>query len=61
MGCGSQHGALESLCTSTYASNSDVLLASVAEDLGDGALLLELKVHLCLVRLDLDEDVTGRY
>ena len=61
MGCGSQHGILKSLCTSTYASNSDVLLASVAEDLGDGALLLELKVHLCLVRLDLDEDVTGRY
>jgi hypothetical protein len=45
----------------TYASNSNVLLASIAEDLGNGALLLELKVHLCLVRLDLDKDITGRY
>ena len=61
MGCGSQHGILERLCTSTYASNSDVLLASVAEDLGNGALFLELEVHLCLVRLDFDEDITGRY
>jgi hypothetical protein len=45
----------------TYASNSDVLFASVAENLGDGALFLELKVHLCLVRLDFDEHITGRY
>jgi hypothetical protein len=45
----------------TYASNCDVLLASVAEDLGNGALFLELKVHLCLVRLDFDEHITRRY
>lgn len=45
----------------TYASDCNVLLASIAEDLGNGTLLLELKVHLCLVRLDLDEHITGRY
>jgi hypothetical protein len=41
----------------TYASHSDILCTRVLEDLGQGALLLELKVHLRLVRLDLDEDV----
>jgi hypothetical protein len=45
----------------TYASNSNVLLARVAQNLGESAILLELKVHLCLVGLDLDEHVAGRY
>jgi hypothetical protein len=45
----------------TYASDCDILLARVAQDLGECAVLLELKVHLCLVGLDLDEHVTGSY
>ena len=43
----------------TYAANSNILLTSVLEDLGDNTLLLELKVHLRLVGLDLDQDITG--
>lgn len=42
----------------TYAANGDVLLARVLEDLGNDTLLLELKVHLGLVRLDLDQNLT---
>lgn len=43
----------------TYVANGDVLLAGLLEDLGDDALLLELKVHLGLVRLDLHEHLAG--
>lgn len=44
--------------TTTYVTNGDILLALVLEDLGQHTLLLELKVHLSLVRLDLDQDIT---
>lgn len=43
----------------TYAANGDILLASLLEDLGNDTLLLELKVHLGLVGLNLDENLTG--
>lgn len=42
----------------THGANRDVLLASILEDLGNDTLFLELKVHLGLVRLDLDQDLT---
>jgi len=42
----------------TYAANSNVLGTRILEDLGDNTLLLELEVHLGLVGLDLDEDIT---
>jgi len=45
----------------TYSSDRDVLGARVSQELGNGALLLELKVHLRLVRLDLDKHVAGGY
>lgn len=43
----------------TYGADSDVLLTSLLEDLGNDALLLELKVHLRLIRLDLDQHLAG--
>ena len=43
----------------THVANSDVLLARVLQELGQNTVLLELKVHLGLVGLDLDEDITG--
>jgi hypothetical protein len=42
----------------THGANRDVLLASILEDLGNNTLFLELKVHLGLVRLDLDQNLT---
>jgi len=41
------------------AANRNILLTSVLQDLGDNTLFLELEVHLGLVGLNLDEDVTG--
>jgi hypothetical protein len=41
-------------------SDSNILLARFLQDLGQNALLLKLKVHLCLVGLDLDQDLAGR-
>lgn len=43
----------------TYGADSDVLLASLLEDLGNNTLLLEFKVHLGLVRLELNQNLTG--
>lgn len=43
----------------TYAANRNILLARLLEDLGNNTLLLELKVHLGLVGLDLYQDVAG--
>lgn len=42
----------------TYAADSNILLARVPEDLGNDTLLLELEVHLGLIGLDLDKDIT---
>jgi hypothetical protein len=42
----------------TYAADRDILLARLLENLGNNTLLLELKVHLSLVRLDLDQNIT---
>lgn len=42
----------------THGANRNVLLASILEDLGNNTLFLELKVHLGLVRLDLDQNIT---
>ncbi|KAF2771882.1 hypothetical protein EJ03DRAFT_341965 [Teratosphaeria nubilosa] len=44
-----------SVCT--HVSHRDILLAAVLQDLGQDTLLLKLKVHLRLVRLDLDDPV----
>lgn len=43
----------------TYAANGDILLARLLENLGNDTFLLELKVHLSLVGLNLYQDVTG--
>lgn len=43
----------------TYIANGDVLLARLPEDLGEHTLLLELEIHLGLVGLDLNENLTG--
>ena len=43
---------------STYVSDSNILLTGLLQPLGKETLLLELEVHLRLIRLDLDEDVT---
>ena len=45
------------LCS--YVSNSNILCARIFEDLDQNTLLLEFEVHLGLVGLDLDEDITG--
>lgn len=42
----------------TYVTNSDVLRARIPQNLGKHTLLLELEVHLGLVRLELDENLT---
>lgn len=42
----------------TYVTDGDVLLTGLLQKLGDNTLLLELKVHLGLVGLDLDQDIT---
>lgn len=44
---------------SSYVSDSNILCARILEDLDQNTLLLELEVHLGLVGLDLDEDITG--
>lgn len=44
---------------STYVANGDILLTRLLEDLGEDTLLLELEIHLGLVGLDLDENLTG--
>lgn len=44
-----------------YGANGDILFASLLEDLGNDTILLELKVHLSLVSLNLDEDFTRAY
>jgi len=61
MGCGGVSKAncelsFQRLCS--YVSDSNILCARVLEDLDQNTLLLELKVHLGLVGLDLDEDIT---
>ena len=42
-----------------YIANRNILLTTVLEDLGEHTLLLELKVHLGLVGLDLNEHLAG--
>jgi len=44
---------------SAYVSDSDVLCARVLQNLDQNTLLLELEVHLSLVGLDLDQNITG--
>ena len=43
-----------------YIANRDVLLARLLQNLGEDTFVLELKVHLGLVRLDLHEHLAGR-
>lgn len=43
----------------TYVADGDVLRAALLQDLGQHTLLLELKVHLGLVGLDLNQHITG--
>lgn len=42
----------------THSANGDVLLTRFLQELGDNTLLLELEVHLGLIGLNLDENVT---
>lgn len=44
----------------TYAADGHILLTTLLQELCNNTLLLELKVHLGLVGLDLDQDITGR-
>jgi hypothetical protein len=43
----------------SYRADRDILLAGVLQDLRKNTLLLELKVHLRLVGLNLHKDITG--
>jgi hypothetical protein len=43
----------------THVANSDILLTRALQELSQNTILLELEVHLGLVGLDLDEDITG--
>lgn len=42
----------------TYAADGDILCTRLHEELGNDTLLLELKVHLGLVGLNLYQDIT---
>jgi hypothetical protein len=44
----------------TYVADCNVLLACFLQDLGKYTFLLELEVHLSLVGLNLDKDITRR-
>lgn len=43
----------------SYSTDSDILLAGLLQNLSEDTLLLELEVHLCLIGLNLDQDITG--
>lgn len=43
----------------SYCAHRNILLAGVLQDLSKDTLLLELKVHLCLIGLNLHKDITG--
>lgn len=43
----------------SYSADSNILLTSLLQNLSEDTLLLELEVHLCLIGLNLDQDITG--
>jgi hypothetical protein len=43
----------------SYRTDSDILLTAVLQNLGEDTLVLELEVHLSLIGLDLNKDITG--
>lgn len=43
----------------SYRADRDLLLARLLQDLGEDTLILELEVHLGLIGLNLDQDITG--